>query len=382
MTDLLRRNLEDQALERGTGKVSAFVSIALGLLTILSALCFLFPGLLTTPEFRPLYNAHLLRQILITSIAIGFIAGIISTLRNPNRRWGLSGMLLNALAALLASGQIEGSTHARSMYAGLDYFILTLLIAALIFIPMERFFAKYREQKLLRKGWVTDLKYFMFSHIGLQLISFFTIIPAQILFNRWLNPTWQQAVSSQPVILQFIEILIMVDFFSYWIHRSMHKVPRLWRIHAVHHSSQHMDWLAASRVHVLEIITNRFIGYIPLLFMGFAPAATYAYLVFISFHAIFIHANVRFRFPGVRWVLATPEFHHWHHSSEKEALDINFAAFLPIYDVIFKTAHMPEHLPQHYGTTPETKVPEGFVGQFMYPFKKRKRKKKVVTPPQ
>ena len=88
-----------------------------------------------------------------------------------------------------------------------------------------------------------------------------------------------------------------MDFFSYWIHRSMHKVASLWRIHAVHHSSHHMDWLAASRVHVFELIVNRFVGYIPLLFMGFSPAATYAYLVFISFHAIFIHANVRFPFP-------------------------------------------------------------------------------------
>jgi sterol desaturase/sphingolipid hydroxylase (fatty acid hydroxylase superfamily) len=377
MTELLRKNFENRELTRGAGKVSAFLSISLGILAILAALCFLFPNLLTTPEFRPLYNAPVLRQILIFGIAIGFISGVISTLRNLNRRWGLFGMLLNALAALLASGQIEPVYHGRSMYAGLDYFILTLLIAALIFIPMERFFAKYQEQKLLRTGWVTDLKYFMFSHIGLQLISFFTIIPAQMIFNRWLNPTWQHMVSSQPLVLQFIEILVIVDFFSYWIHRSMHKVPRLWRIHAVHHSSHHMDWLAASRVHVVEILTNRFVGYIPLLFMGFSPAATYAYLVFISFHAIFIHANVKFRFPGFRWVLATPEFHHWHHSSEKEALDINFAAFLPMYDVLFKTAHMPVHLPTRYGTTAETKVPEGFIGQLTYPFKRRKRKKKL-----
>lgn len=377
MTELLRQKLENRELTRGAGKLSAFLSISLGILGILAALCFLFPNLLTTPEFRPFYSASLLRHILFFCITLGFISGVISILRNLSRRWGLWGMLLNALAALLASGQIEPVYESRSVYAGLDYFVLTLLIAALIFIPMERFFAKYKEQKLLRTGWVTDLKYFMFSHVGLQLISFFTIIPAQIMFNRWLNPTWQQMVSSQPLVLQFIEILVIVDFFSYWIHRSMHKVPRLWRIHAVHHSSHHMDWLAASRVHVIEIITNRFVGYIPLLFMGFSPAATYAYLVFISFHAIFIHANVKFRFPGFRWVLATPEFHHWHHSSEKEALDINFAAFLPMYDVLFKTAHMPAHLPTRYGTTSDTKVPEGFIGQLIYPLKRRKRKKKV-----
>lgn len=375
MSEYLRQNFENREIKKGVGQLSAFISISLGILAILSALCFLFPNVLTTPEFRPLYNAGILKGALFTGIVIGFIAGVISVVRNPFKRWGMAGMLLNALAALLASGQIEPNYNGRSVYAGLDYFVLTLLISALIFIPMERLFAKYQEQKLLRQGWVTDLKYFMFSHLGIQLLSFFTIIPAQILFNKLINPQWHALVSGQPLVLQFIEILIIVDFFSYWIHRFMHKVPSLWRIHAVHHSSQHMDWLAASRVHVGELIANRFIGYIPLLFMGFSPAATYAYLVFISFHAIFIHANVRFRFPYFRWVLATPEFHHWHHSSEKEALDKNFAAFLPIYDVIFGTAHLPAHLPTRYGTTAETKVPEGFIGQFKYPFKKRKKKK-------
>jgi hypothetical protein len=125
MTELLRRNLEDHELTSGTGKLSAFISIA-GILAILTALCFLFPNMLTTPEFRPLYNAHLLRQLLILGILIGFISGVISTLRNFNRRWGLFGMLFNALAALLASGQIEPVYHGRSMYAGLDYFVLTL----------------------------------------------------------------------------------------------------------------------------------------------------------------------------------------------------------------------------------------------------------------
>ena len=378
MTQLLRKHLEDQPLHYGQGKISAFISISLGLLSCLTAFCFLFPNLLTMPELRSVYNPLLIKILLFSGIGVGLVAGICSVFRNPSRMWGLSGIFLNTCAALLASGQIESSGYApRNMYAGLDYFILTLLVLALVFIPMERMFAKYQQQKILRKGWVTDIKYFMFSHLGIQLLAFFTIIPAQVLFNQWINPQLHQVVSSQPLTLQFIEILLIIDFFSYWIHRSMHKIPRLWRIHAVHHSSLQMDWLASSRVHVSELIVNRFVGYIPLLFLGFSPAATYAYLVFISFHAIFIHANVRFRFPYVRWVIATPEFHHWHHSSEDEALDKNFAAFLPIYDVIFKTAHMPDHLPQRYGTTSGTKVPEGFVDQLVYPFKKRKKKNKL-----
>ncbi len=149
---------------------------------------------------------------MFASVVIGVVSGFISLLRNPSKRWGMAGILLNAFTALLASGQIEPNYYDRSMYAGLDYFILTLLISALVFIPMQRFYAKYKEQKLLRSGGVTDIKYFMFSHLGIQLLSFFTIIPAQILFNRWLNSSWHQMVSGQPLVLQFIEILIIVDF--------------------------------------------------------------------------------------------------------------------------------------------------------------------------
>jgi sterol desaturase/sphingolipid hydroxylase (fatty acid hydroxylase superfamily) len=168
--------------------------------------------------------------------------------------------------------------------------------------------------------------------------------------------------------LQFIEILVVVDFFSYWVHRALHEVPALWKIHAIHHSVEELDWLASSRLHILEIIANRLVGYLPIFILGFAPPALYAYLVFISFHAIFIHANLRFRFPGFRWVLATPEFHHWHHSSQPEAIDRNYAAFLPVYDWLFRTSYLPAHLPERYSTV-SAPPPEGFRAQFLYPFR-------------
>ena len=95
----------------------------------------------------------------------------------------------------------------------------------------------------------------------------------------------------------------------------------------------------------------------------------FAYLIFISFHAIFIHSNVRFRFPYLRWIIATPEFHHWHHSSEKPAIDKNYAAFIPLYDVIFKSVYMPNHLASVYGTVGYN-IPNSFVKQFTWPFKR------------
>ncbi|MDP2228385.1 MAG: sterol desaturase family protein [Moraxellaceae bacterium] len=369
MTDYLRRNLEEVDLTPGRGRVSGSLSVGLGLLGIMGALCFLFPDLLTTPDFQPLYNATVLRQVLFGGIGFAFVFGFYSVMQGHSRWLGLVGLALSSVAAVLGSMETERALPAeRSLYAGLDYFVLTLLVLALVFIPLERLFPKSPEQKTLRAGWTTDLKYFLFSHLGVQIISFFTVIPAQHFFAWLIDADFQRLIASQPVWLQFIEILVVVDFTTYWMHRSMHEVPWLWKIHAVHHSTLQMDWLASSRIHFLEIVSNRLLGYLPIFILGFTPAAVYAYLVFVSFHAIFIHANVRFRFPVIRHLLATPEFHHWHHTSQDEGVDINYAGFLPIYDRLFGTYYLPANLPERYGTR-GAPLPEGFTDQFLYPFR-------------
>jgi sterol desaturase/sphingolipid hydroxylase (fatty acid hydroxylase superfamily) len=94
-------------------------------------------------------------------------------------------------------------------------------------------------------------------------------------------------------------------------------------------------------------------------------------VVFVSFHAVYIHSNTRWRFPVLRWLIATPEYHHWHHSSDEEGIDKNFAAFLPFWDWQFGTAHLPDHWPKKYGTV-KFQPPESYFGQLAYPFTRKK----------
>lgn len=226
-----------------------------------------------------------------------------------------------------------------------------------------------RDQKIFRTGWQTDLKHFFASHAGVQLISFATMIPVQVLFSWAVKLDFQRFVRAQPVWLQFFEILLVADTVSYWVHRAFHKIPWLWNFHAIHHSSLQMDWLAGSRSHIVDTFVNRLLGFVPIFVLGFSPAALYAYLVFVSFHAVYIHANVNHRWPVVRWIFATPEFHHWHHTSDEEGIDKNFAVFLSFIDVIFRTAHLPSYWPKRYGTT-KFQPPETYLGQLAYPFRK------------
>lgn len=132
----------------------------------------------------------------------------------------------------------------RGFSVGLDYFVLELLVLGLVFIPIEALFP-LREQKVLRDGWQVDLKHFFVSHAGVQLLSFAALIPAQVLFAWAVQLEFQMAVASQPLAFQVVEMIVVVDFATYWIHRAFHQVPWLWSFHAIHHSSLKMDWLAA-----------------------------------------------------------------------------------------------------------------------------------------
>ena len=172
-------------------------------------------------------------------------------------------------------------------------------------------------------------------------------------------------MAAQPSWLQFVEIMLIADLTQYGTHRLFHAVPWLWRFHQIHHSSVALDWLAASRLHLVDIVVTRAVGFVPVYVLGFSTGPTYAYLVFVSFQAIFIHANVRFRFGPLRWLLATPQFHHWHHAAESEAVDKNFAVHLPVIDWVFGTFYLPgERWPARYGLEGDP-VPEGYGRQLV-----------------
>lgn len=342
-----------------------------GAICVGAEFCFLFPEYLVTPDALPFYSAHLalMRGILQVLIFATFALATLSALLIRSKVYAMTGIALATIALLLGGSEAEPITSGhRKFSAGLDYFLLELLVLGLIFIPMERIWT-LRESKIFRPGWQTDLKHFFASHAGVQILAFLTLIPVQVIFAWVVKFPFQKVVASQPLVVQFVEILFVSDLASYWIHRAFHQVPWLWSFHAIHHSSLHMDWLAGSRSHIVDTVANRFLAYVPIFVLGFSPAALYAYILFISFQDVYIHANVNHRWPYLRWILATPEFHHWHHTSDEEGIDKNFAVSLAFIDVLFGTAHMPSYWPKRYGTT-KFQPPETYLGQLSYPFQR------------
>jgi sterol desaturase/sphingolipid hydroxylase (fatty acid hydroxylase superfamily) len=350
----------------GAGWISGVFSVALGFIGVGTVLCLLFPDLLTTPDARPLYPMGVVRFLVHLVIVFAFGLGVLSIVLSRRIPLGLSGIGLAVAALLLGGSQVEvGTIRQPTMFVGLDWFLLNLFILAFVFVPIEVLFARLPQQSFFRPGWLTDLLHFMVSHLLVQLTVLLTLLPAAVFFRWAVSPQLHVLVAGQPLVLQFVEIVIVADLAEYAIHRAFHTVPWLWRFHAIHHSSQAMDWLAASRIHLVDAIITRALAFIPLYVLGFAPGPVYAYLVFVSFHAIFLHANVRFRFGPLAWIIGTPRFHHWHHAVHPA--DKNFAIHLPLIDRIFGTYYLPEPWPDAYGIDGNP-VPPRYPAQVLYPF--------------
>jgi lathosterol oxidase len=354
----------------GSGWISGVLSTFLGAAGLGAVLCFHWPSLLTAPQLRDLYPIPYIRALLHLVLVSAFLLGVLSVCLRRAKWLGMTGIALTLLAALLGGSQvpIEGELT-DGPFLGLDWFLLNLIAYSAVFIPLERLFARRPDQPIFRRGWRTDLTYFFVSSLLVQLTTLLTMKPAMVFFQWTAHPAVRAWVAALPFALQFVGILFLTDLTQYWVHRLFHTVPALWQFHAIHHSAETMDWLAGSRLHLVDVAVTRGLSYVPIYVLGFAEAPLFAYVAFVSIQATFIHANVRFEFGPLRWLLATPQFHHWHHTAERDALDKNFAVHLPVLDWLFGTFYLPRgRWPASYGLAGGNPVPPGYLRQFVYPF--------------
>jgi lathosterol oxidase len=353
----------------GSGWISGALGVTFAALGAGGVLCLLFPWLLTTPDARGHYPLGVVRFLIYAFLVTGFGLGALSAILRRAKTLGLTALALATGATLLGgSGAAVGDVDGAAGYLGLDWFLLNVLVLALLFVPMERLFARLPSQPIFRPGWRTDLAHFAASHLLVQVTVLLTLAPAALFFAWAVRPGLQQAVQSQPLLVQLLEVVIVADLAQYAVHRAFHHVPWLWRFHEIHHSARAMDWLASSRLHLLDIVLTRGLSFVPLYVLGFSAPAVYAYLVLVSFHAVFIHANVRFRLRPIEELVVTPRFHHWHHAAAPEAVDKNFAVHLPVIDRLFGTRHFPDgRWPDAYGLA-GAPVPEGWLRQLVRPF--------------
>lgn len=355
----------------GSGFLSGFISAILGIAALGAVVCIRYPNLFTYADLRAYYAMPVIRGLLHLVLVSAFLLGSVSAVLRRNKTLAVVGLGTTFVAALLGGSQAAaGGAEGRAPF-GLDFFVLNLMLYSAIFVPLERLFALRADQPVFRAQWAVDLSYFFVNTLLVEFLTIFTLTPALVLFGWARIPALREFVEALPLLAQVPLMILVADFTQYWVHRLFHVVPVLWRFHAVHHSIERMDWLAGSRLHLVDVIVTRGLSYVPIFVLGFSREALYVYVFIVAAQATFIHANVRWPLRAIRRVVATPAFHHWHHAAEREAVDKNFAVHTPIWDLMFGTYHLPDRWPSAYGLSEGRRLPRGWLRQLIEPFRAR-----------
>ncbi|MCB0995206.1 MAG: sterol desaturase family protein [Acidimicrobiales bacterium] len=254
-----------------------------------------------------------------------------------------------------------------------------LVVLFVLVVPFEKLFPRHRSQKLRRPGAGTDIAFALVN----PLVNVAGIVVAVIV--GVLSLAWVPGLLLRPVVAALppwavpIVGLALFDLAIYWAHRWAHEVGALWRFHKIHHSAATLDWVSGFRNHPIDGVI---IGPAVLLLLaaGFSGEATGVFAVIQIVTGIFLHANVRWRWRPLHRVVATPDFHHWHHADDPLAHHTNYAAFLPLWDIVFGTYRVPrDQRPERYGVSEP--LPTTVVGLLREPLRGMGNPLRVVRHP-
>ncbi len=209
--------------------------------------------------------------------------------------------------------------------------LASLVVLIAVFVPLERLFPA-RQQPIFRPAWATDAAFFFGQYLlwNVLAISLLRLVAAHC-----------RAPFSIPApkVVLLLGAVVLGDVLVYWFHRACHTSNVLWRFHSVHHSSEHLDWLAAHREHPVDGLLTQLMQNLPAIFLGVSMGGLAGLAVFRGMWAIFIHSNVRLPIGPFRYLLGSPELHHWHHARGHGLT--NFGNLAPWLDIVFGTHELP-----------------------------------------
>ncbi|MBS1914471.1 MAG: sterol desaturase family protein [Bacteroidetes bacterium] len=246
---------------------------------------------------------------------------------------------------------------------------ISFVFLVLVFRPLEILFPAKPGQRFLRPAWLLDLCFFL----GQYLIWTSLVLWALSLVEGWMIGVmpagFRAAVAAQPWWLQVVEVVLLSDILIYWGHRIQHQVGFLWRFHSVHHSAEHLDWLAAHREHPLDTLYTVGLINLPAVILGFPLETIAGFIAFRGIWAIYLHSNARINLGPLHLLLGSPQIHHWHHDRDRDAG--NYANLSPLMDLLFGTYYCPDHEPERFGIMEPT--PRTYLGYMIRPLLPRRR---------
>ena len=234
-----------------------------------------------------------------------------------------------------------------------------------------------RRQPLLRRGLVVDALYVLLHYV-LRVALNVTIASVLTTAGHRILPRWAfEVLTDEPVWIQAVILIFVLDLFFYVMHRLKHRWTWWWRLHETHHSSPHLDWLASARFHPLEKLVDRVVYLLPLLVFGVSESAILIWSSVDVFFGIMNHANVRVRIGPLIYVFVGPEMHRWHHARDPRVGGCNFGNNLSLFDWIFGTAYLGPGEPAAFGIEADDYPYGNILKQCLYAFRRWPRAKAV-----
>jgi sterol desaturase/sphingolipid hydroxylase (fatty acid hydroxylase superfamily) len=259
---------------------------------------------------------------------------------------------------------------AWSVWQRLDI-AFALVVLGLPLSLLERWRPLHHQRPAFRRtGAATDAASFVVNEVlagaGLAAVLLVAVPVGRLVVPDALTRT----LEAQPEWTRWLEAFVISEVCGYWGHRLSHEVPVLWRFHRVHHSAPELDWLAPSRRHPVDAVVARTSTALPVLMLGFAVPTVATWFALKRIQGLLVHANVDVRLGVLERAVATPFFHHRHHSAAPGTWNTNYAGSIPAVDWLFGTLHLPDGWPAEYGC--DGFVPDvGYVDRIMSPWSRR-----------
>lgn len=226
-------------------------------------------------------------------------------------------------------------------------------------------------------GFYMFFNFFLFSLVGYNALSNVAVEAFDDVL-RFFGVSNLVAIEmgTWPAWVQLLTMFVLADFIQWNVHRLLHRVPWLWEFHKVHHSVKEMGFAAHLRFHWMETVVYKTLQYIPLAMIGFGITDFFIIHMVALLIGHLNHANLRWDYGPLRWVLNNPAMHIWHHAKAtvpEHPYGTNFGLSLSVWDYLFGTAYVPESGRDiELGFHGDESFPKTFSRQVTYPLSRGK----------
>ncbi len=244
------------------------------------------------------------------------------------------------------------------------YLLASFLLALVILAKQKKLNRALYKKLLTRQFWINrsiilDIKLIFFNNMlwALWIAPFFgTQIALALAVRHGLVDVFGQGdfitASTLTISLSYTFILFVLDDFSrFFVHYSYHKIPVLWRFHAVHHSATTLTPITLYRVHIVEMLINACRSILVSGIVGgmfiyavdgrISPfqilGASVFSLAFNLAGANLRHSHIWLSFGRFEHFILSPAQHQIHHSEHPKHYDKNFGVMIALWDRLFGT---------------------------------------------